>query len=138
MCCPISFSKNGMIMIGFGLDCQCILKIGFGFGLSITYLWRIWIGLSNRKKDSLSYLTYVKKSTPRKILLIWSCHFICKWPHFLKQHLHVFFQAITGFVYFKFFFKTIFNQKCHSVHGRIDTLNSLSYPWLRDPYQDKI
>ena len=36
-------------MIGFGLDCQSILKSGFGFGLSIIYLQRIWIGLTIQK-----------------------------------------------------------------------------------------
>ncbi len=34
------------ILIGFWLDCKSILKIGFGIGLSITYLWWIWIRLS--------------------------------------------------------------------------------------------
>ncbi len=57
ICYPISFSKNSWIVIGFGLDCQSIYKIRFGFGLPITYLWWIigygldWqskiIGLSN-------------------------------------------------------------------------------------------
>ena len=35
------------IVIGFGLDCQSILKSGFRFGFSITNLKIIWIGLSN-------------------------------------------------------------------------------------------
>jgi hypothetical protein len=33
-------------VIGFGLDCQSILKSGFGFGLTITYLRWIWIGFT--------------------------------------------------------------------------------------------
>ena len=37
------------IVIGFGLDCQSILKSGCGFGLSIINLQRIWIGLTIRK-----------------------------------------------------------------------------------------
>jgi len=45
-CCPTSFSKNSLIVIWFGLDCQSILKIGFGYGLSITYLLWILIGLT--------------------------------------------------------------------------------------------
>ena len=36
-------------MIGFGLDCQSILKSGFGFGLTIINLQRIWIGLTIQK-----------------------------------------------------------------------------------------
>ena len=36
-------------MIGFGLDCQSVLKSGFGFGLTITYLQWIWIGLTIQK-----------------------------------------------------------------------------------------
>jgi len=32
-----------------GGDCQSVLKIGFGFGLSITYLCWIWIGLTIQK-----------------------------------------------------------------------------------------
>ena len=34
-------------MIGFGLDCQSILKSGFGF--SIIFLRWIWIGLTIQK-----------------------------------------------------------------------------------------
>jgi len=49
--CPFSFSKDSWIVIGFGLDCQSILKIGFGFGLSIKYLCLIWIGLTIKKLD---------------------------------------------------------------------------------------
>ncbi len=37
-------------MIGFGLGCQSILKSGFGFGLTITYLRWIWIGFTIQKK----------------------------------------------------------------------------------------
>jgi hypothetical protein len=34
-------------VIGFGLDCQSILKSGFGF--KITFLCWIWIGLTIKK-----------------------------------------------------------------------------------------
>ena len=51
--CKQKYLKNiffHWIVIGFGLDCQSILKSGFGFGLSIINLQRIWIGLPIRKK----------------------------------------------------------------------------------------
>jgi hypothetical protein len=32
------------------LDCQSILKSGFGFGFKITFLCWIWIGLTIQKK----------------------------------------------------------------------------------------
>ncbi len=48
---------------GFGLDCQSILKIEFGFGLSITYLWWIWIGLDwQSKKIGLSNSLHTTKA----------------------------------------------------------------------------
>ena len=41
ICCPKYFSKLSWIVIEFELDCQSILKIGFGW--SITNLGWIWI-----------------------------------------------------------------------------------------------
>jgi len=48
ICCPISFSKNSWIVIGFGLDCQSILKIGFWIFKHIFLLNLDWI--DNPKK----------------------------------------------------------------------------------------
>ncbi len=45
----LNFSKSYWIVIGFALHCQSILKRGWGFGLKITYLWWIWIGLTTQK-----------------------------------------------------------------------------------------
>ena len=44
------FFSSSWIVIGFGLDCQSILKSGFGFGFKITFLCWIWIGLTIQKK----------------------------------------------------------------------------------------
>ena len=41
------FFSSSWIVIGFGLDCQSILKSGFGF--SIIFLCWIWIGLTIQK-----------------------------------------------------------------------------------------
>ncbi len=41
------FFKIFWIVIGFGLDCQSILKSGFG--MTITYMWWIWIRLIIQK-----------------------------------------------------------------------------------------
>jgi hypothetical protein len=53
--CKIKLSKFAVIEYFFsfwiviGLDCQSVLKSGFGFGLTITYLQWIWIGLTIQK-----------------------------------------------------------------------------------------
>jgi hypothetical protein len=43
------FLSSSWIVIGFGLDCQSILKSGFGFGFTIIFLCWIWIGLTIQK-----------------------------------------------------------------------------------------
>ncbi len=58
ICYPLSFSKDCWIVIRFGLDYQSILKIGFEFGLSITNLWWIWIGLTIKKNQIEKWPTY--------------------------------------------------------------------------------
>ncbi len=61
ICCPIPFPKKTWIVIGFGLDCQSILRIGFGIGLTITYLFWIWIG--STIKNGLSNSLFIRHYT---------------------------------------------------------------------------
>jgi len=65
-----------------GFDCQSILKIGFG--LSITYLWWIWIGLSNSLCTTYGPRA---KCGPRK-LLIWPAkpQIVFMLPVYLTKH----------------------------------------------------
>ena len=48
------------IVMGFELDCQSILKSGFGFGLSIINLQRIWIGLTIQKNRIEQYPAFIR------------------------------------------------------------------------------
>ena len=69
---PLFFAKSSWIVIGFGLDCQSILKIGFGFGFSIIYLLWIRIGLTIQNNwieqypDSILFLFFLEGFVTQK------------------------------------------------------------------------
>ncbi len=70
------FFKTSLIIIQFVLDWQSILKIGVKFGLSITYLWWIWIALAIKKLDRATacvlFSETVANPSPHRVLrIIW-------------------------------------------------------------------